>query len=284
MVRLKCAICESDQHEKHFRCIGNYDLLRCSKCGLVYISYVVDGVVEGDSFIKSAKDALPQSGKERVEYWSFPHLYRKYQHIFDAFFRERLGRLRKYRRAFRSMLDIGCGYGFWMKFCQDRGIDVYGLDSSPEVVGWARKNLALTVENISLEEFNSGRNYDTIVLCDILEHLVSPNQQLKKIRDMLSKDGLIYIQVPNVLGFKLPPGHGHGLPHHLWQFSYRSLKRLLEKNGFKVLNHWTGASSVIGIYEKGGPSFRMKVYWKLARALKLGNRLQVLAKKQKLLF
>jgi len=283
MTKLKCAICESDQHEVRFRQIGGYNLLKCTKCGLVFMSHVFDGVVEADSFIKVAKDALPQADKEKVEYWSFPHLYQKYQHIFEAFFRERLERLRRYRPALHSMLDVGCGYGFWMKFCRDRGLEVFGLDSSSEVVDWAKKNLGLPVEKIFLEDFQSSKRYDSVVLCDILEHLTNPNEQLQKMHSFLSEDSVVYIQVPNFLGFKLPPGHGFGLPFHLWQFSYRSLKKLLEKNGFKVLNHWTGASSVIGVYEKGGPSFKMKVLWWLAHFLKLGNRLQVLAEKKKLL-
>ena len=118
-----------------------------------------------------------------------------------------------------------------------------------------------------------------IVVCDLLEHLYEPNAQLKKINRALSKTGILFIQIPNLLGFKLPPFHGFGLPYHIWQFDIRTLKKLLEKNDFEILRWWTGVMGVIGVYESGGPSISDRIMWKLAERLKIGNRLMAVAKK-----
>ena len=113
---------------------------------------------------------------------------------------------------------------------------------------------------------------------DVLEHFESPDEMLKKAYDMLNPGGHLYVQVPNVLGAKLPYGHGLGLPYHLWQFDPQSLKRLLSKR-YEVLAHWTGVQGVIGEYEKGGPSLYKRIIWQLAKVTGRGNRLQMIAKR-----
>ncbi len=133
----------------------------------------------------------------------------------------------------------------------------------------------------SLEDYVFEKRYDSIVICDILEHLTEPNQSLQKIRGALNQDGIIFIQVPSLLGFKIPRSHSFGLPYHIWQLSSATLFKLLENNGFEVLSYWTGVLGVIGAYEKGGPSLVKRLTWKLSSSFKLGNRLKVIARKKR---
>jgi 2-polyprenyl-3-methyl-5-hydroxy-6-metoxy-1,4-benzoquinol methylase len=234
---------------------------------------------QGD-FIKSAKTDIDKTkDRERVEYWGFPHLYEKYKSIFHGYFNERLQRIMQYNPKMNSMFDVGCGYGYWMKFCQNKGFQVNGLDASKEAISHARTVLDLNAQKTTLEDYRFDRGYDAIVMCDLLEHLSDPNKELKKISQALNKDGIFFVQVPNLLGFKLPPFHGFGLPFHIWQFDKSSLSKLLNKNGFKVLRWWTGVMGVIGVYESGGPSLYQKGTWNLARLLRIGNRLMAVAKK-----
>jgi hypothetical protein len=116
-------------------------------------------------------------------------------------------------------------------------------------------------------------------MCDVLEHLKEPVEQLARVREFLSDDGLLYIQVPNLLGFKLPMGHGYGLPHHLWQFSAGTLKETLRLAGLKPIGLYTGVMGVIGSYENGGPGIFEKLTWAIAGGLKIGNRLQIVVGK-----
>ena len=272
----KCCICEADSG-LDYKKILDYSLLKCKKCGLVYLDEIPS--IE-DDFIERAKDEVGnKNNKERVEYWSFPGFFKKHKRVFDYYFEERLKRIRQFKPKINSLFDIGCGYGFWLKFCLERGIDARGIDLSDEAINYAKRELNLNVERYSLEDYRFNSAYDVIVMCDILEHLQEPNSQLKKIYQALSGDGVVFIQVPNLLGFKLPPFHGFGLPYHFWQFDISTLGLLLRKNGFKVLEWWTGVMGVIGVYESGGPTFLDSLTWKLARQLKIGNRLMVAAKK-----
>jgi SAM-dependent methyltransferase len=110
---------------------------------MVYIEEFPDRM----DFIDDAKVDLDNSEKEKIEYWSFPKLYDKHQEVFDHFFGKRLSQLNKHHQGnISSMLDIGSGYGFWMKFCRDRGIDVYGIDPSKETVDWGREKYGLDMD------------------------------------------------------------------------------------------------------------------------------------------
>lgn len=276
-MQIYCCICGEDAPNGFYRKIGDFTLLKCKGCGLVFLGDFPD---DQKNFIHKAQKQLNNSSSQKVEYWSFPHLYQKYEDIFARYFSERLRRLQAFCPHIKSLFDIGCGYGFWLRYCQQQGIEeVEGLDLSEEAVVFAKSRLGQKVWCTSLEDFSFTRDYDCIVMCDILEHLSQPARQLLKIRSALKDKGILFIQVPNLLGFKLPPFHGFGLPYHIWQFKISTLNRLLRNNGFKVLRYWTGVMGVIGTYEKGGPNIGQRLMWFFARHLKVGNRLMMVAKK-----
>lgn len=275
MTRIKCCICNSSQHEVFYKQVGENTLLRCRKCGLVYLKHFS----EEKDFIGDAQSELDKNNTEKVEYWSFPELYKKHKNVFDNFFKDRLAKITRNNRPHSSMLDIGCGYGFWLNFCKERGFDVLGIDVSETAISWVKHHFKIPVMISSVESFSSEITFDAIVMCDVLEHFLEPVEQLIKLRDMLSDDGVLYIQVPNLIGFKLRNGQGYHLPYHIWQFSLRSMKNLLNKSGFEILDNYCGVMGVIGVYENGGPGLTDKIRWKLSASLKVGNRLQVVAKK-----
>ncbi len=274
MTRIKCCICNTSQHEVLYKQVGDDTLLRCKKCGLVYLK----NFYEEKDFIGDAQSELDKNNTEKVEYWSFPELYKKHKNVFDNFFKDRLAKIIRHNHPHSSMLDIGCGYGFWLNFCQERGFDVLGIDISEMAISWAKHHCKIPVTTSSVENFSSERTFDVIVMCDVLEHFMEPVKQLKKLRDMLSDDGVLYIQVPNLIGFKLRNGQGYHLPYHIWQFSLRSMRNILNKSGFEILDNYSGVMGVIGVYEKGGPGLTDKIRWKLSTSLKIGNRLQVVPK------
>lgn len=275
MIKNSCCICNTDGFETKYKNVNGHILSRCKKCSLVYLKFLP---VKND-FIEDAINDLHKGDKNKVEYWSFPSLYARYKNVFHFFFEDRLAKILKYRTNIESILDIGCGYGFWLEFCRERGFNVFGFDVSPETITWARDNFKLPVVQSTLKDFSSKNNFDVIVMCDVLEHLENPNRELKKVWSILKRNGILYVQVPNLLGIKIPFGHGYGLPHHVWQFNVKTVKALLMKNGFEVLNYYTGTMGVIGVYEKGGPSLMDRIQWEMASTFKIGNRLQIVARK-----
>lgn len=238
----------------------------------------LDGQADQADFVAEAAEQLEQTAADKqVEYWSFPQMYEKHQAVFEQYFIERLERLQQRLTNIECVLDVGCGFGFFMKYLVDQGIVVEGIDIEAKSVAYARDELGLKVDQVSFEAFSGRGPYDAIVACDVLEHVADPPGFLLKCRELLRAGGMLYLQVPNVVGDVLPADGSYNWPYHLWQFSPETLRRLLEQNGFAVCDWWTGVMGVVGVYEQGGPDEQTQAMWRTAVQQRRGNRLQMLA-------
>ncbi len=268
---LSCCVCNSRKNSRIYKNIDQYQLLRCKKCKLVYLDTVC---INPESFLKDAANNL---SSVRVEYWGYPDFFKKYLHVFNFYFKERYRRILASSPPAGDWLDIGTGYGLWQNYIQEKNIANLGIEIEEKAFEYSRSQ-GLDVKFTSIENFSSTRKFAVITICDVLEHVENPQKVLKKCCDLLVPGGLIYIQVPNVVGFRIPYGDHLGLPHHLWQFSPKTLRLLCEKSGLKIIDYWTGIQGVIKYYERGGPSYFHKIIWRIAGLFRLGNRLQMIVK------
>jgi cytidyltransferase-like protein len=68
-----------------------------------------------------------------------------------------------------SVLDVGCGPGFLVKFLFDLGVDVWGLEPSAEAIALAPKTVA---HRIAQGDTAHRRPREDVVICrEVLEHL-----------------------------------------------------------------------------------------------------------------
>lgn len=268
----QCCICSSQESSQFFKLFDDvFPTQKCKKCDLVYLSRYSPKQL---NFFNDSKD----NNNEQVEYWSFPKLYKKHHLVFDDFFLQRFNRIEKFKKYNElTSLDIGIGFGFWSKYLTHMGYVGLGIDISDTAIDYCKQQ-GQSCMKVSLEEFSSPKKYSLISMFDVLEHLENPKNILISLKKNLHNDSLLYIQVPNVLGFKYPFNHSLGLPHHLWQFNPKSLKKLLEVSGYEVMEYWTGIQGVIGHYEAGGPSIMTKLKWLVANFFKIGNRVQIIAR------
>jgi len=143
-----------------------------------------------------------------------------------------------------SLFDIGFGYAQALLYFNSKGIEVSGLEPSPEGVKYARSK-GLDVYEAGIEDFTitKGRRFDVVMLLNVLEHLSHPQETLKSIqKNLLNPGGIVVIEVPNEFNdFQTTAASEHALnewwvcpPHHLNYFSSSSLKTLLELCDYKV--------------------------------------------------
>jgi 2-polyprenyl-3-methyl-5-hydroxy-6-metoxy-1,4-benzoquinol methylase len=280
IVTRHCCICGEQEKTTPYCRRDNYQYVKCLVCGLVFLP---DKNKVQDDFYLECTDVLKQERsrtKHSIEYWSVPSLYKKYNKVFEHFFDQRLKQLHKAGYENGPFLDVGCGYGFFVDFLNRKeGIHARGIDIAEEQIEWGKSNLGVSLTVSAAEDYNADEPFSAILLADVLEHLESPHLILSKLNTLLAPGGLLAIQVPNLLGVKLPSGHTWGVPHHIWQFSRGSLTKLLELSGFRFKSYSTGVLGVIGMYERGGPTLKEKLCIKFARKFRTGNRLLLIAEK-----
>ena len=139
------------------------------------------------------------------------------------------------------ILDVGCAMGFFVDVAEDAGWSAYGLDISEHAVERARVRHGDRVERGTFPEANPPADeFDAITMWDYLEHTQNPRQELSRALDLLSEGGLLALTTPDVRTWPAKI-MGHRWMHlkpqeHLFYFSRRTLRRLLEEAGFSVLD------------------------------------------------
>ena len=171
-------------------------------------------------------------------------------------FKKRLGlethRIKFFRRMKRSgkILDIGCGYGYFLAACREAGYDVHGLDFSESAVTHARTKLDLPLTVGAPAEVNLPEQaFDVITLWHALEHMPDPQETILKARTWLKPDGILAVDVPNYLGTDARKQgvnwNGWDLPYHYYHFTPQTLNRFLGKFDFRVAKQKDYHSQVV---------------------------------------
>lgn len=154
--------------------------------------------------------------------------------------------LLKYLYPKQKVLDVGCSVGELGANIKERfGSYVYGIDISPQSVEYAKKRLdKVLIADIENDFELDERNFDVIILADILEHLYDPWNCIKEFKKYLKVGGYFIISVPNVANWhirlKLLLGNfdygeaGILDDTHIRFFTFKSIKKLLNNAGLEI--------------------------------------------------
>lgn len=143
--------------------------------------------------------------------------------------------------------EVGCGPGFFLAEMRSLGWQVQGLEISEFAARHARDALGLEVEQGSLVPGKLPREtFDAILLGDVLEHLPRPREALTAVWCSLVPGGAVAVVVPSTLnllsarlGMAVYRSRGRSKtlrlpPYHLFEYTPRSLRTMLETSGFRV--------------------------------------------------
>lgn len=135
-----------------------------------------------------------------------------------------------------TLLDVGCGTGYFLKYAQDEGWEVEGMEPDPGARKLAetntKKNIAADLDHIL------DKQYDVITLWHVLEHIHNLKDAIQKINAHLKKDGTLIIAVPNLNSYDAKlykeKWAAYDVPRHLYHFTPETIKTLLLNNGFTL--------------------------------------------------
>ena len=143
------------------------------------------------------------------------------------------------RYAGQNILDVGCATGGYCIELQKKGFHCTGVDINEEYVKIAQKNgvnAFLIKDALPFKD----KSFDTVLLFEILEHVVEPDNLLIEAKRVAKKN--ILISVPDCDGFETLRTYGLTYEHFLEMdhknfFTKDSLIALLSKhfNNFKTI-------------------------------------------------
>lgn len=151
-----------------------------------------------------------------------------------------------------TILDVGCGAGQYLFEMKAKGWRVYGseFNRSAAIVG-RQSGLDVREGELTMAGFEANM-FDFVRLNHSFEHMPNSSEVLTEIKRILKPDGRLFIGVPNVAGL-WPRLFGRywwnfGLPVHTYNFSPKSIRALLEANGFRIerLRYYSDYSGLIG--------------------------------------
>jgi SAM-dependent methyltransferase len=220
--------------------LNQYELVQCADCSLVYLSPEPSTEDLTTMYVDSAQFAdETYTDESRIA-------------AINAYMSSCLTRILtqqgKAKDATISVLEVGAGLA-WMsraaKSLQPATLTV-AQDISPEAVSKCNWVDQYIQGDISSHKLNAYNPFDVISMTHVIEHLVDPVAVLKRCRELLSPNGIIFITAPhrpigwrehtrNILPWK--KGSYTHVPAHIQYFSENSMKKISEVTECRVV-HW----------------------------------------------
>ncbi len=243
-----CDLCGADNaapilcvRDRIYDLPGEFQIVRCQNCGLLYISPRPDRASIGAFYPDLEYHAFHPSGGLKAQLL-------KQLRLRDA--RTLLAGLPPGVRV----LEIGCGTGDLLVALRQLGADVMGVEPNAAAAKAAHENYGLTVEIGMLDDVTlAPAQFDLVLMKYALEHVHSPRETLAAISALLKPGGYGVFWVPNADSFdaRLFRDYWRGLdaPRHLYIFTPETMRSLMDRVGMHVTgihyslvpNDWAGS-------------------------------------------
>lgn len=232
-----CPICSSDRIKKSLRCkdhltsCESFEIFNCSDCNFSFTQNFPSEQVIGRYY--EANDYISHTDTQNGIINKLYHQARK----IAIGYKTKL--VKKYTGKPTTLLDIGCGTGYFIRTLSEKGWDVTGIEKSEQVRQYTKQKFGLEVHNSEYLFDIPDKSQDVITMWHVLEHIEKLNQTILAIHRILSDNGTAFIALPNKESFDA--NHykeywaAYDVPRHLWHFSPSDFERLVSMYNFKIV-------------------------------------------------
>jgi SAM-dependent methyltransferase len=134
------------------------------------------------------------------------------------------------------LLDVGAGLGVFPAAMTESGWQVTALEKDRRMVEHLRSIPgveALAEDVLELDPQTHGP-FDAVTFNKVLEHVEDPQPLLESAGRLLSRDGFVYVEVPDVAASAVSPAREEFFVEHHHVFTPASLAMLAERSGLSV--------------------------------------------------
>ena len=219
-----CPLCGARDEDPVFHKDG-FAIVRCRRCNLAYVNP------------RLPVATLAQLYSDQVI--SPTAYYVRTEQTDEQSFATRIALIERWRKPGR-LLDLGCGPGTFSTVARAHGWTTLGLDINATSVTRCRERGLDVITGTFPHPELAGRRFDAVAMNDFLEHMPEPVVALKAVRALLDPGGVVFISTPDI-GSLVARVTGERWSHikpneHLVYFDRRTLRRLLEETGFRVVH------------------------------------------------
>ena len=240
---VNCNLCRSDEFEA-VQDIEPYKIVKCKSCGLLYLN--------------------PQPADQAIIEAYAPDYYSAGWGKDATENKFRLKEVERFKKG-AKLLDVGCGLGVFLQLAKQNGWQVSGTELSEFAAKHANEKLNIECFLGSLENLGlPPSSYDVITFWHVIEHMRHPLETLQRAHNLLTKKGMIFLATPNDNFCGMRNKEHRAIVNrnlvekerHLYFFTPRLLKKMMEKAGFEVVD-------ITVDFNKGKPKTEhfLKYYW-----------------------
>ncbi len=222
-----CPLCASDVPEPTPYGQGPFAVVRCGVCRLWYLSPRLSGRAIHEHYTGGDYFEGGESG-----YASYGAQAESLRRTFRRLLRELAAR----GLTGGSLLEVGCGYGFFLDEAERHFDALYGTEMSPGAADRAARS-GRTVVAGDIHAAPADLMADLIVSFHVVEHIYDPLDFLRGVARRLKPGGTVVLAAPDMGAFwrRLMGRHWPSFkyPEHVAFYDARTLPVLLRKAGFE---------------------------------------------------
>lgn len=207
-----------------------FELVRCGSCRLVFTNPRPDTKSIGRYY--QTENYVSHAGSKKGL------IYLIYDLVRNISLKKKKKVIEQYNNG-GSLLDVGCGLGYFLNHMVKGGWNAKGLDVSEEARKYVADSFGLNVLPEEELENLPAASQDVITMWHVLEHVHMLQQRVALLKKLLKSDGTLFIAVPNSdaweVGFYKEFWDGFDVPRHLYHFNHSSIEKLMEICGLKVV-------------------------------------------------
>jgi 2-polyprenyl-3-methyl-5-hydroxy-6-metoxy-1,4-benzoquinol methylase len=228
---MKCIACGNSKLSKYSdNSYMNLPIYHCTNCGL-YITGNSENKVKEKSYEIYKKEYWDKRGSEKSlesDFTDIDSQGKKRQWISQYAY------CKPYFEGKKDLLEIGSGAGQTIFWFEESGFTVTGIEPDERNVSFINKKLrhGHCITGFA-DDLNIDGKFDIIWISHVFEHLVRPDLLLKKYKDNLQKNGILFIEVPNCENDKILNASINENPS-TFHFSKNALLNLAQKSGYQV--------------------------------------------------